>query len=67
MCGCGPTPLGVPVLVVLGVAHRVLTGGCNLVAFIFVASVAAVVEFPNAKSVGPAVGAPNPKLFRDTT
>ena len=64
MCGCGTAPSSVPVLVVLVSAHRVITGGRNMVAGNFVAEVAAVVEFSNAKSVGPSVGASDPKLFR---
>ena len=63
----GPAPSGVPVLVVLGDPHRVLIGGCDLVASIFVLAVAAVVKFSNAKSVGPAVGSPYPKLFGATS
>ena len=63
MCGCGSAQPGAPVFVVLGSTLRVLTGGGELVAGIFFTAVAAVVEFSNAKSVGPAVGAPEPKML----
>ena len=47
MYGRGSAPSDVPVLVVLGSAHRVLTGGSNLVVSLFVAAVTAAVAFSN--------------------
>ena len=57
MCGRGPAPPVIQVLGVLGYAHCVLTDGCELVAGLFFAAVAAVVAFSTTESVGPAVGA----------
>ena len=51
MRGRGHAPSGVPVLVGLGASHRVLFGGCVLVARISVTEVAAVMAFSNAESV----------------
>ena len=51
MCSRGPAPSGVPVLVGLGYAHHVLPSGFVLAASIFVAEVADIVAFSNAKPV----------------